>query len=218
MTAEERELRAALIAKARWMNQTGLNQGTSGNLSVRHGDVMLITPSAIPYDVLEPEMIAAMPIKGAYGDWDGPLKPSSEWRFHLDIMHARPEVGAVVHTHSTYATTLAMARKPIPAAHYMIAVFGGDSVRCAGYATYGTKELSLLALEALHGRTACLLANHGQLALGTTLEKAMWTAVELEALARQYYLTLAIGGPVPLSPEEIADTASSMGSYGLQNR
>jgi L-fuculose-phosphate aldolase len=214
----ERELRCAVIAKARWMNDSGLNQGTSGNISARCEGCMLITPSGIAYETLEPESIAAMPIEGEYGKWEGPFKPSSEWRFHLDIMKARPEVGAVVHTHSTYAATLAMCRRDIPAAHYMVAIFGGDSVRCSGYATYGTKELSDLALKALEGRNACLLANHGMLVTGPNLETAMWLAVELETLCRQYYQTLVIGGPVLLSDENIADTMKSIASYGLRDK
>ena len=218
MNTIERELRSAIIAKARWMNDSGLNQGTSGNLSARFEDRMLITPSGIPYETLEPESIASMPIEGDYGKWKGPFKPSTEWRFHLDIMKARPEVGAVIHTHSTYAATLAMARRDIPAAHYMIAIFGGDSVRCSGYATYGTPELSEMALKALEGRNACLLANHGMLVTGADLDKAMWLAVELETLCRQYYQTLAIGGPVILSEEDMADTLRSITSYGLQDK
>jgi L-fuculose-phosphate aldolase len=166
---------------------------------------------------MEPEMIAAMPVEGDYGAWDGPLKPSTEWRFHLDILRARPEVGAIVHTHSTYATVLAIARKSIPSCHYMIAAFGGMDVRCSGYATYGTAELSKQALAALDGRAACLLANHGMIATGATLDKAMWLAVELETIARQYYMSLLIGGPVLLTEAEIADTARGFGSYGLQD-
>src|SRR6476619_8107049 len=123
----ERELRQAIIDKCCWMNAEGLNQGTSGNISARLGDTLLITPSAIPYEAMRPEMIAAMPIDGDYGSWDGPLKPSSEWRFHLDIMRARPDVGAIVHTHSTYATIIAITRREIPACHYMIAAFGGSN-------------------------------------------------------------------------------------------
>lgn len=218
MNPNERTLRSAIIAKARWMNDIGLNQGTSGNISARFEDRMLITPSGIPYETLEPESISSMALEGEYGLWEGPFKPSTEWRFHLDVMRARPEVGAVVHTHSTYATTLAMARKGIPAAHYMVAIFGGDSVRCSGYATYGTQELSELALKALEGRNACLLANHGLLVAGATLDKAMWLAVELETLSRQYYQTLTIGGSVLLSEEQIADTMRSIASYGLQDK
>ena len=129
MNREERQIRENIIAKCRWMNASGLNQGTSGNISARYKDRMLITPSATPYDSMKPEMIASMPLEGEYGSWDGPLKPSTEWRFHLDIMRGRPDVGSVVHTHSTYATVLAIARKSIPACHYMMAAFGGMDIR-----------------------------------------------------------------------------------------
>lgn len=209
-------MREAIIAKCRWMNSSGLNQGTSGNISARYGEEMLITPSAVPYDAMKPEMIAAMPLEGEYGSWTGPLQPSTEWRFHLDIMRARSDVGAIVHTHSTYATVLAIARKPIPACHYMMAAFGGTNIRCAGYARYGTKELSEQALAALEGRNGCLLANHGMIALGANLDKAMWLAVELETIARQYYLSLALESHVILTDEEIAETARGFTTYGLQ--
>lgn len=215
MTRQERQLREAIIAKCRWMNASGLNQGTSGNISARYQDRMLITPSAIPYDAMTPDIIASMSL-GEYGDWEGPLWPSTEWRFHLDIMRARADVGAVVHTHSTYATVLAIARKSIPACHYMIAAFGGTDIRCAGYARYGTKELSDLALAALDRRNGCLLANHGMIAVGANLDKAMWLAVELETIARQYYLSLALGAPHILGEAEIADTAKGFSTYGLQ--
>ena len=217
MDDQERDLRKAIIDKCRWMNASGLNQGTSGNISARHGDTMLISPSATPYDALTPDMIAAMPINGEYGTWSGPLKPSTEWRFHLDIMKARPDVGGIVHTHATYCTVLAIARKEIPACHYMIAAFGGTNVRVAGYARYGTKELSDYALEALEGRAACLLANHGMIATGTSLDVAMWRAVELETIARQYYLSLSIGGPFVLSEAQIGETLAAFGNYGLQD-
>ena len=216
MTREERQLREAIIAKCRWMNASGLNQGTSGNISARYKDRMLITPSATPYEAMTPAMIASMPIEDGDGTWEGPLKPSTEWRFHLDILRVRPDVGSVVHTHSTYATVLAIARKPIPACHYMVAAFGGNDIRCAGYALYGTQELSELALEALEGRNGCLLANHGMIAVGANLDKAMWLAVELETLARQYYLSLALGSPHVLSEADIADVAKGFSSYGLQ--
>lgn len=216
MNREERQLREAIIAKCRWMNSSGLNQGTSGNISARYGEEMLITPSAVPYDAMKPEIIAAMPLEGEYGSWTGPLQPSSEWRFHLDIMRARSDVGAIVHTHSTYATVLAIARKSIPACHYMMAAFGGTNIRCAGYARYGTKELSEHALAALEGRNGCLLANHGMIALGASLDKAMWLAVELETIARQYYLSLALESHVILTDEEIAETARGFTTYGLQ--
>jgi L-fuculose-phosphate aldolase len=217
MTNTELHLRETIIAKCRWMNTTGLNQGTSGNISARHGDTMLISPSATPYDALTPDMIAAMPIDGEYGSWKGPLKPSTEWRFHLDIMKARPDVGGIVHTHATYSTVLAIAHKEIPACHYMMAAFGGMNVRVADYARFGTKELSDHALKALEDRTACLLANHGMIATGASLDKAMWLAVELETIARQYYLTLAIGGPVLLSEADINETAAAFSNYGVQD-
>lgn len=207
-------LRQAIIDKCRWMNAEGLNQGTSGNISARHGDTLLITPTAIPYDVMQPEMIAAMPLERDYGSWEGPLRPSSEWRFHLDIMRARPDIGAIVHTHATYATIIAITRREIPACHYMIAAFGGTTIRCTPYARFGTKQLSTYAVEALVDRMGCLLGSHGMIALGETLDKAMWHAVELETLARQYYHSLLIGGPVILSEAEIADTAAAMKQYG----
>ena len=217
MSKEERKLREAIIAKCRWMNSSGLNQGTSGNISARYKDAMLITPSAVPYDAMKPEMIATMPFTGEYGAWQGPLKPSTEWRFHYDIMRSRPDVGGIVHTHSTFATTLAIARKSIPACHYMIAAFGGTDIRCAEYATYGTKQLSENALKALEGRSGCLLANHGVIATGANLDKAMWLAVELETIAKQYYYALALGSPNILSDALIAETAKGFATYGLQD-
>jgi L-fuculose-phosphate aldolase len=215
MDATDAELRQAVIDACRTMTANGLNQGTSGNVSVRTGEAMLITPSATPYDTMTPEMIAEMQLQGD-GSWSGPLKPSSEWRFHLDILKERPEIGAVVHAHPPFCTTLAVARRSIPACHYMVAAFGGTDVRCSGYATFGTAELSATALEALEGRTACLLANHGMIALGETLANALWRAGELEAIARQYWQSLLIGGPVILSDAAIAETLERFGSYGLQ--
>lgn len=217
MSTEEKTLRQTIIDLCLWMNESGLNQGTSGNISARYQDVMLITPSAIPYAKMTPDMIATLNLKGKYGEWEGPLKPSTEWRFHLDIMKARPEVGAIVHTHATYCTVLAIARKSIPACHYMMAAFGGMDVRCSDYATYGTAELSAHALKALENRTACLLANHGMIATGANLEKAMWAAVELETIAKQYYHSLLIGGPVLLNEAQIADTLKGFSSYGIQD-
>lgn len=174
MTEDEPALRQAIIDQRRWMNAGGLNQGASGNISARCGDRMLITPSSTPYDAMTPEMIAAMPLEGAPGAWEGPLKPSSEWRFHLDILRARPEAGAVVHTHPVHEAALAIQRRPIPACHYMVVAFGGSDVRCGGYARFGAAELSRLALEA---RKACLLTNHGMIAVGPDLGRAMWLAV-----------------------------------------
>lgn len=216
MNAAERDLRESIVATCRWMNAAGLNQGTSGNVSVRHGSTMLITPSGIPYDATTADMIAAMPVDGDYGSWRGPNRPSSEWRFHLDILRAKPEVGAVVHTHSIHATALAIARRPIPACHYMIAAFGGDDIRCAGYARFGTPALSELVLAGLDERAGCLLANHGMITIGTDLDCARRLAVELETIARQYILSLAVGGPVLLSAAEIAEARAGFADYGGQ--
>jgi L-fuculose-phosphate aldolase len=217
MSSTEMILREEIIAQCRWMNQSGLNQGTSGNISVRLGEALLITPSAVAYEAMTPDMIASTDL-GAASDtpvWDGPCLPSTEWRFHYDIARARPDAGAIVHTHSPFATTLAMARMEIPACHYMIAAFGGAPIRCAGYARYGTQALSDRALEALVDRQACLLANHGMITIGGTLEKAMWFAVELETLALQYWQSLQIGGPVLLSDSEIEETRAAMADYGV---
>lgn len=218
MPKAELALRKSIIEACRWMNDSGLNQGTSGNISARYRDTMVITPSGVPYEKLEPEDMAVMPIDSAEDTWTGPLNPSSEWRFHLDILRARPEVGAVVHTHSTFSTTLAIARKEIPACHYMIAAAGGPTIRCAEYATYGTEELSANALAAMEGRTCCLLANHGLIATGPNLEKAMWLAVEVETIARQYYYSLSIGGPVVLADDEIARVVEKFKNYGPRDK
>lgn len=215
MKRGELKLRKAIVEKARWMNASGLNQGTSGNISARLGDRMLITPSATPYETMRPKTIASMPLDREDGSYEGPLKPSTEWRFHLAILRERADVGAVVHTHSVHATALSMARRSIPACHYMICHFGGDDIRCAEYATFGTDELSRNALEALEGRNGCLLANHGMIALGPDLDKAMWLAVEIETIARQYCVSLSIGGPVLLTEEEIEDTRRRFEGYRL---
>lgn len=215
----EKALRAAIVEKARWLNQSGLNQGTSGNISARFRDRMLITPTAVPYERMQPRMIAALPIEGDEGSYTGPSPPSTEWRFHLDIMRERQEVGAIVHTHSTFATVLAIARKPIPACHYMIAAFGGTDVRVAEYAPHGTKELATKALAALKERTACLLANHGMIVVGRDLEEAIWRAGELETIAKQYHYALQLpGGPVILPASAVAETLRAFSSYGAPAR
>lgn len=217
-TDAEAALRAAIVAQCRALDQGGLNRGSSGNVSARLGTTMLITPSGVPGEDLEPGMIARMALDGEYGNWEGPLKPSSEWRLHLDLMRARPEFGAVVHTHAPFSTILAIARKPIPAIHYMIAAFGGNDIRCCGYARYGTAELSAEVLRAMEARKGCLMANHGMIAAGPNLTRAAWLAHELEALAHQYFHVLQIGGGCLLSPEQIAETAESFDSYGVQGR
>lgn len=207
----EQTLRQEIIAASIRMNDSGINQGTSGNISHRFGEGMLITPSSMPYDTLEPADIMYV---GPDGRAEGRNTPSSEWRFHLDILRARPELNAVVHAHPTYATTIAIMGRAIPPIHYMVAVCGGPDIRCAPYATFGTPELSAHAVKALEGRTACLLAHHGMIAAGKTLAKAMWLAVEVETLARQYHGCLQLGDPPLLPVTEIENVLSRMAGYG----
>ena len=197
------------------LTPSGLSQGTSGNLSVRHDDGFLITPSGTPYEEITPDAVVPVAMDGSHPPRQ---RPSSEWRFHRDIYAARPDVHAVVHAHPPYSTALAMCRMEIPAAHYMIAVSGGDSIRCAGYYTYGTQELSEAVVHALEGRLACLLANHGMIAVGATLEQAMWRAMEVETLARQYALALQVGKPALLNDTEVAEVLEKFGNYGLMSR
>jgi len=206
-----REKRQSIIDACREMNRSGINQGTSGNISLRHEAGMLITPTSVPYEQMQPEQIVYM---GLDGTFDPVQRPSSEWRFHLDILRARPEVNAVVHAHPPYSTILAIMGLEIPPVHYMIAVAGGDSIRCAPYATFGTQELSHHAVGALEGRMACLLEHHGMIAIGPSLSKAMWIAVEVETLARQYHGCLQIGTPRLLPKEEIENVLGRMAGYG----
>ena len=214
MTTREQELRQAIVAGCRQMNAHGINQGTSGNISVRFGDRMLISPSAIPYDRMTPEMVASIQVGDRSGRWDGPLKPSTEWRMHRTLLQGREDIHAVVHAHPAFCTALAMARIPIPSCHYMIAAFGGNDVRCSGYATFGSQKLAELALEALDGRTACLLANHGVITVGVTLDEALWRATELETIARQYHHSVQVGGPALLSEAEVRETQAALADYG----
>ncbi|KAA0676684.1 class II aldolase/adducin family protein [Roseomonas genomospecies 6] len=206
--------RRSIIDTCLAMNGAGINQGASGNLSVRVEDGFLITPSSLPYDETTPEDIVEMGFDGTYV---GRRRPSSEWRFHRDILKARPDADVVLHAHSTFATALAVHGRGIPSFHYMVALAGGDSIRCAPYATFGTQELSDHAVAALDGRLACLLANHGMIVLGKTLKGALALAVEVETLARQYLYAHLLGEPVILPPEEIERVAEKMRrmKYGL---
>src|SRR5205807_2815823 len=153
---------------------------------------------------------------GFDGSHRGPRLPSSEWRFHRDILSARPEASAIVHTHAMFATTLACLGREIPAFHYMVAVAGGDSIRCAPYATFGTEELSRHAVRALEGRKACLLANHGMIAIGDTLKAALALAVEVESLAAMYWRALQVGAPNLLDADEMARVLEKFRTYGQQ--
>jgi len=202
-----------MIATARRMNATGLNQGTSGNLSLRVDGGFLVTPTGMDYEALEPEDIVFMRMDGSH---EGRRRPSSEWRFHRDILAARPEVGAVLHAHAMFCTTLACLHRGIPSFHYMVAVAGGVDIRCAPYATFGTEELSRHAVTALEGRKACLLANHGLIAVGTSLADALKRAVEVETLAAMYWRALQVGEPVLLSEAEMAVVLEKFKTYGQQ--
>ena len=210
-TTKDREKRQSIIDACLRMNVLGINQGTSGNISLRHGDGMLITPTSTPYEAMKPEQIVYMHLDGNH---DPARRPSSEWRFHRDILKARPEVQAIVHAHPPYCTMLAIMGIEIPPVHYMVAVAGGDTIRCAPYATFGTQELSEHAVRALEGRMACLLEHHGMIAVGPSLPKAMWLAVEVETLARQFHGCLQIGTPPLLPKEEIEKVRVRMAGYG----
>ena len=207
------KLRSAIIATAREMGTSGLSQGTSGNVSARIPQGFLITPSGVAYETLEPDMVVAMDIQGG---WSGTWKPSSEWRMHADIYRAHEEAQAIVHTHSPHATALSTLRQDIPAFHYMIAMAGGSTLRCAAYATFGTQELSDAMLVALDQRKACLLANHGMISFEGSLERALWLAGEIEMLARQYILACQMGEPIILDEAEMARVIELFKTYGKQ--
>jgi L-fuculose-phosphate aldolase len=209
--SSSREPRAAVIETALAMNRAGINQGKSGNVSVRTADGFLITPTGIPYEETRAEQIVAMRMDGSH---EGPLQPSSEWRFHRDIYGARAEVGAIVHSHAVHCTALACHGRGIPPFHYMVAIAGGHDIRCAPYATFGTQELSDAALAALENRRACLLAHHGLIAVGCDLAQALSIAVEVEALARTYLAALAVAEPAHLSDEEMRRVIARFSTYG----
>lgn len=204
-------LRERIVATARRMNALGINQGSSGNVSARVEGGFLVTPSGLPYEDLQPADIVHV---GRDGHATGHRAPSSEWRFHRDIYSRRPEAGAVVHTHSAYATTLACLGRPIPAFHYEVAFAGGADIRCAPYRTFGTQELSDAALAALDGRRACLLAHHGVIALGTDLDDALRLADKVEALARLYWQALQVAEPTVLDEAEMARVLERFRHYG----
>lgn len=213
MTAEESGLRREVVATAKALATRGLTHGKSGNVGVRFGRRFLVTPSGFPYERMTPADVVTMTFEGKA---TGRHEPSTEWRFHAAILAARPDVNAVVHAHSTAATALACHRRGIPAFHYMVAVAGGVDVRCAPYSTFGTEGLAAAAVEALRDRRACLLANHGQIAVGADLGAALSLAGEIENLARQYLEALAIGEPVVLSDAEMGEVLEKFKTYGVQ--
>lgn len=209
--ASDKNSRRELVKIAQKLVTLGLNRGTSGNVGVRYGKSFLVTPSGVPAEDMSPDGMVAMDFSGAIL---GTGKPSSEWRFHCDILAARPEIGAVIHTHSRYATSLACLNREIPPFHYMISAAGGDSIRCAPYALFGSQELSDLTLQALENRKACLLGNHGMIALGYDLTDALAVAVEVESLCEQYWTALQVGEPNILSDSQMQEVLERFKSYG----
>ena len=212
------DLREHIVATCRQLGALGLNQGTSGNISVRvsddPADGILLTPTSLDYDVMQPEDIVHVTLDGACG---GSRRPSSELPFHLAIMRGRRDVRAIIHTHSTHATAVSCLRRALPPLHYLIALFGGTDIRCAEYATFGTPELSANIVRALAGRRAALMANHGLVVVGDNLAHALALTVEAEQLARLYLATLATGvAPVLLDEQEIRHVAQRFREYGYR--
>ena len=216
--ADESALRRAIVGTALEMERLGINQGTSGNVSARYRAGLLITPSGVSARELDEKHIVWLPLDIAD---DAELlrieRPSSEWRIHRDILRARDDIDAVVHTHSIAATALAIHGRDIPALHYMVAAAGGKSIRCAPYAVFGSQQLSDHVLAALADRRACLLAHHGVIALGADLARAVWLAHEVEVLAKQYLLALQIGPPPLLSDEQMDEVLEKFKTYGRRN-
>ncbi|MCV6596568.1 MAG: class II aldolase/adducin family protein [Mangrovicoccus sp.] len=206
-------LRQAVIETCLKMNALGINQGSSGNVSARCDGGFLITPSGLAYEAMRPDQIVFMDLEGGYR---GDFLPSSEWRMHHDLYRARPEAGAVIHTHSTHATALSCLRQDIPPFHYMIAVAGGSTLRCADYALFGTQELSQAMMAALEDRQACLLGNHGMICCAPGLDKALWLAGEIEALCHQYVIARQMEDPVILTEAQMDAVLARFQTYGKQ--
>jgi L-fuculose-phosphate aldolase len=211
----ERLMRERVIATALGMNAAGINRARAGNVSARWRadgfDGFLITPTGVAYDRLSPDDIVAV---ARDGEPRGRLLPSSEWRFHRDIYAARPDASAIVHTHAPFCTTLACLGRGIPAFHYMVAVAGGRDICCAPYATFGSQALADAAVAALAGRRACLLANHGMIAIGADPDRALGLAIEVESLAEIYWRALQVGEPVPLPDDEMDRVVAKFATYG----
>jgi L-fuculose-phosphate aldolase len=205
-------LREDLVATAKRMSALGLTPGMSGNVSVRAGRGLIVTPSGQPYDQMIADDVVQLDFDGTVRP--GQKTPSTEWRLHRDILGARPDVEAIVHTHSLFCTTLSMLRRPIPAVHYMVVLAGADEIPCAEYATFGSAELALHAVSSLRGGSACLLANHGMVALGSNLAGALRLAAEVETLASQYWHASQLGQPQVLPGEELRKVRARFAEYG----
>ena len=209
MKSERLDLCNEIINTCIKMESSGINQGTSGNVSVRYKNGFLITPTSLPYNEMSPEDIVEM-------DWNGEYlgrRPSSEWRFHRDILKSRDDVNVVLHCHSINATAVACHKKNIPAFHYIVGLAGGKDIKCADYATFGTEELSNNVIKALENRSACLMSNHGQVAFGKNLDSAFELAQEIENICHQYTIALKLGKPKILSFEEMKKVLDKAKNY-----
>ena len=213
MAMDEHALRESMVLTCRDMNRLGINRGTSGNVSLRHGPGLLVTPTGIPYEAMTPDQIVQLDWEG---NFTGDILPSSEWRIHRDVLHARPDLNALVHTHSTNATTLSVMGRDIPPLHYLIASAGGRDIRCAPYATFGTQELAVAVLTAMRDRRACLMGHHGMLAGHATLARALSLAVTVEEMATLYLNCLPFGEPPLLDDTEIVTLLERFRTYGQQ--
>lgn len=202
--------RARLLAAALESVRTGLNHGSTGNLSIREGDGMVITPSALPWEQMKETDLVAVSLNGSC---DPGTRPSSEWRLHAEVYRSRADVHAVVHAHPRFATTIACLRQDLPPVHYMIAIAATDRIRCSGYALFGSEALSRATLEALGEAKACLLANHGLVAVGADVEEALRVALEVETCAEYWWRARAIGEPVVLSETEMAEARKRFTDY-----
>ncbi|MEM9532016.1 MAG: class II aldolase/adducin family protein [Pseudomonadota bacterium] len=205
------ELREQIVDVMREMDRQGLNHGTAGNVSHRTPEGLLISPSGVAAPMLAPHMVVAV---DAAGDWGGSFAPSSEWAMHRDILAARPDVQAVVHCHSRFATTLACMGRTIPPLHYMTVITGHDEIPLAPYATFGSEALARGVVETLGDGFGCLMANHGQIAVAPDLPQALAIATEIEQQATYYHGALAAGGPVTLTDEQMADVRGRFATYG----
>ncbi|HCS26987.1 MAG TPA: class II aldolase [Spongiibacteraceae bacterium] len=206
--------RQSLCEALHALSRSGLSPGSTGNASVRVEGGMLISPTGLACADIDASQLVFVNHRGEVPGKQ--LRPSSEWHMHLAIYRSTEKAGGIVHCHSRYATTLASLRKVIPAYHYMIAVGGGDNIRCADYATFGTEALARNILVALENRKACLMANHGQIAYDSTIEKALSLAIQLEDLAAGYYQAQTLGEPFILGEKEMAEVLEKFDTYGEQ--
>ena len=209
-------LRDELVVTAKRMSELGLTPGMSGNVSVRSPVGLIVTPSGMPYGDMIPDDAVEMKMDGSARA--GQRTPSTEWRLHRDILAVRPDVEAIVHTHSLFCTTISALRRPIPAIHYMVVLAGSHEIPCAEYATFGSAELAIAATRALGGGSACLLANHGMIALGPSLPAALRLAAEVETLAAQYWHAASIGAPHVLDRDELLKVQARFAEYGQHKK